>query len=351
MSAYLPAIAAGAAQYNGATDAQLQQGGFINPDVNLSKQNTVVSGGPSLAPWINTGFGSANPLQDLGGYATPQGMINPTSGQDGGSNSSGTPVAPAGMHWEASNSDAGGYTLVANPASDQVDQFMTALHKYDPNASITSSYGGDQSNLQSHLNFDPTMIPGADSTHGLMSQSQFKNYNSLPLSEREMGGSLPFQQTPTDNNLMFNPNDKYNSNTWGNITPNFNLKPQQDTGIWKFMDTAAPIAITALLGGAFGAAGAGLLGGAMGGGALADTVGSTLGRFGMQEVMSGGHASINPLQLAESVAGGIPGVGSVMNNISPYLRTGANIYNAVNGSPWGLLTQGAGMAGNILRGH
>ncbi|MHB8603574.1 MAG: hypothetical protein ACYC9R_13145 [Nitrosotalea sp.] len=352
MSAYLPAIAAGAAaQSNVPTQAQFQAAGFIPQDVPIN-QTSIVNQGPSLSPWLLSGFGSANPFQSLGGYALPAGASG-SGGQDGGgSSSSDTPAglspAPAGQHWEYTGQDAnGGYGLVATDSNSQENQLMTALHKYDPNASISTSYGGDQPNLQSTLNFDPTMIPGADGIHSLMAKSQFNNYNSLPLSEREMGANLPFTRTPTDTSQMFNPHDVYTGNTWGNITPTLNVKPQQLSPFDKIMEMAT----MATLGGAFGAAGAGALGSVFGGGAMGNALGSAAGKFGMQEIMSGGHASINPLQLAGSIAGGIPGVGSVMGQISPYLSTGANIYNAVNGSPWGLISQGAGMAGNIIRGH
>lgn len=219
-----------------------------------------------------------------------------------------------------------------DPSQDpQAMATLAAVQKYDPNASWVGGLGSDNNVANYQLEFDPSKLPNASGN------------GPLAKGNGEQGFELPFTQTPSKTGAMFNPSLTYQSGPYGNITPNANINHDYgNTGFMGMLSKVAPYAVMAAL-----AYGGGLAGGSLLGGTSLSSLGPTLGKFGMNELLSGGKT--NPLSL---VSGAIPGAIDYagLGAINPYLNAIKNIYGATQGNVGSMLNLGR-MGLNSLGGH
>jgi hypothetical protein len=217
----------------------------------------------------------------------------------------------------------------ADPTQGVNQATLAAVQKYDPNAQYVNIAGNDDSTPMYQLQYDASKLPGASGSGSL----------------GPAGGSWsPLFSYAGGKVQTVNPNLVVNSPIYGKITPNENIK-QDDSGFMGFLDKVLPYAVMGTLGWGAGLAGTSLLGGMGLGGATGSALGKTLGNVGLQEIMSGGQAKLNPLSLAGDLVGAIPGVGSIaqssgLSQIMPYLNLAQNIYGATKGNPNSMINLG-----------
>lgn len=230
----------------------------------------------------------------------------------------------------------------ADPSQAVNQATLAAVKKYDPNASYVNVAGNDDSTPMYQLQYDASKLPGINGKGSL----------------GPAGGSWnPMFGYAGGKVQTFNPNYVVNSPIYGKITPNENIKQNDGGGILGMLDKVLPYAVMGTLGYGAGLAGTSLLGAAGLPSALSSGLGKTLGNFGLQEIMSGGNAKLNPLSVAGNLVGAIPGVGDVTNGISsalgpvmPYLNIAQLIMGAKSGNPMAI-AQLAKMGYNGIGGH
>src|SRR5574337_200327 len=219
------------------------------------------------------------------------------------------------------------YTADPTQAVDQAT--LAAVKKYDPNASYVNVAGNDDSTPMYQLQYDASKLPGVNGKGSLGPAG---------------GGWNPLFGYAGGQVQTRDPNYVLNSPIYGKITPDENIKQSDSGGILGMLDKVFPYAVMGTLGYGAGLAGTSLLGAAGLPSAISSGLGKTLGNFGLQEIMSGGNAKLNPLSVAGNLVGAIPGVGDVTNGISnalspvmPYLNLAQLIAGAKSGNPMAIM--------------
>lgn len=214
---------------------------------------------------------------------------------------------------------------------------LAVIKKYDPNAKISTSLSGDNNTQSYIIDYDHSKMPQIPK-------------GAFPLAPTQNGIVLAHDH-------MYNPSLVVNDPNFGALTPSYNVKPDPGNPILGFLDKVLPYAVMGTLGYGAGLAGTSLLGATGLPTAISSGLGKTLGNFGLQEIMSGGNAKLNPLSVAGNLVGAIPGVGDVMNGINsaispimPYLNIAKLIAGAKNGNPMDI-AQLAKMGYNMAGGH
>lgn len=187
--------------------------------------------------------------------------------------------------------------------SQRAQAMLSNLHKYDPNAAFNQTYGSDGQSLGYQLQFDPSKLPGTGrpwDNNGQLGGINPSNAGGPSGTYAGGSGFLPRWSTATDPSKLINPNAVYDTNNYGRITDNRNLKQPAPDWLDKF-GTFAPIALAMMTGGM---------------GALPSLL---MKAPGMINNMVNGN--FDPLQLAGAALPYIPGVSPVMSSLG---RIGLN---------------------------
>lgn len=178
---------------------------------------------------------------------------------------------------------------------------LAAVRQYDPQASYVGGLAGDNNTPTYQMYLDPSKLPNVNNSAAM---------GRGPLAGRsgETAFEPPFVTTPTAPGALINPALTYSSGTYGNVTPNANVRQIPNTGLFGIADKLLPYAVMSVLGYGAGAAGSSLLASAGLGGTVGSSLGNTLGNFALNDFMSGGNAKFNPLSLlgAGGAALGLP---------------------------------------------
>src|SRR5512135_211513 len=230
------------------------------------------------------------------------------------------------------------------------DAVLNTLRYYDPNASVTSSSGGDSGTVYG-LNLDYSKLPGFSS-----------GTNLGPSSAGTGTGSSynPGYQTVNPDMKLNNPQSVLNGTPYGTVTQNSNIS-DNTTGLFRVLDKVIPYAVDAMLlyGGAQ-AAGS-LLGGAGGGGLfsqaaapvtdLSNAVTQAGAATGMAPVISSGLGSAPAVGLGAGTVGDGIAQGSFDRGLGTFANgaTGAGTDGTLTAAQIAAL--GSGAAGSGLNLH
>jgi hypothetical protein len=211
----------------------------------------------------------------------------------------------------------GGSYMDYDPTNTQYGQdFLNAVHKYDPNARFVSQTLNDGGAGQAsyYLDMDRSKIPGLNGKVD-MNQGDFNPmYYGDPRShagygQGEMNAYAQAHPRSFDTNALYRPDYIKQDSILGNWTPQANVRPDQGDWISKFGPMLPMLFATILSGG---------------------TLSPMMGAFLKAPQILGSALSgegFDPLQLASLGAPFIPGAGSVM----PYLNAGRMIFNMTGG--------------------
>lgn len=244
----------------------------------------------------------------------------------------------------------GGYLDYDPAGSQQAQQFLAGLHKYDPNASFVQSTMGESGSPIWHLQFDESKLPGGSLGGGNvdMNAGDYAPMYSTPNDHGETFDQYRAANPGAGNfrGTLFNPNAITNDPLYGNVTSPNNINWAKDNH--SMLDTLGPLLVGAFGMAApmlFGAAGLGL--GA--GGAAQAAIGGATGGLAAAPGGVAGLTGAAPGWITQLVRG-IPNFGRSLTsgNFDP-LSLLPIAGSAMGISPW--LTTGARTLGELARGQ
>lgn len=179
-----------------------------------------------------------------------------------------------------------------DPSTTQMgQQFLDAIHKYDPNAKFVGETRGEGQpgnnywSLQGDMSKIPGLGKGVDLNQGDFDPLYYSPRSSTGRTEQNF---IDTQNHSFDSNSLYDPNWKWKDPILGQITSNRNVKPQGTS----WLDIVGP----ALVGGFAGLASGGL-----------GVIGSALTKA-PQMINSIANGGFNPYALASAAVPFIPGL-------------------------------------------